>query len=943
MPGIGSCARPILHVSEPENREREVFNAALELPASADRAAYLDRACGDNAELRASVEALLRASDGAGGFLAEAAMPTREAVPASAEEGPGTRIGRYHLLEQIGEGGFGIVYLAEQHEPVRRRVALKIIKFGMDTRAVITRFEAERQALARMEHPNIATVLDGGATATGRPYFVMELVRGVPITEFCDQQQLPPRERMELFVQVCHAVQHAHQKGVVHRDLKPSNILVTLHDDRPVPKVIDFGVAKAIDQPLTEKTLFTRFHQFVGTPAYMSPEQTGMSGLDVDTRADIYSLGVLLYELLTGRTPFDTRALLESGYEEILRTIREREPSRPSHRLASLSLEELTTTAQRRRLDARQLVNRLRGDLDWIVMKCLQKDRQRRYATANGLAMDLARHLGNEPVLARPDTLAYRATKFVRRHRTPVAFAVLLLSVLVAGLVGTITEARRAETQRRRADEERDFALRQLSRAYAVNDLNTFLLSDAAPAGTTFTAGTLLAHAEHAVERQYGDTDENRIGMLIEIGRQYDTHDDNAKAREVLGRAYQLSRQVADRSVRAEAESALAAAIARAGDPERAEGLYRESLAELGDDPLFALTRVDCLRRGGEIAQIAWRGRQAVDRLQLAQRVLHESGLQSAVLDLRLSMGLAESFRVAGQLKEANAAFKQTFDQLKALGRDDTETAGTLLNNWGVTLHSLGQPLVAESLFRKSIDISRANGTDEHVSPMLLNNLARTLNVLGHHDEARDFAERAYDLARASGAEVIVNQALLVRAAAYFKLGDVERAAAALAEVEPRFRRTLPANHLAFEGLAGQQATLAEVRGLPAEATAKIDRAIALAEANRDSFGLALFLEQRSGIALKNDHPAEAVASAERAVHLRQNATGADTHSAWLGGAYLAWAHALQAKGEVSAANAAYASALKELVATMGADNPKSREAAEGLTTSASPAGPRPQ
>ncbi len=918
-------------MSAPENREREIFSAALELPTAAEREAYLDRACGHDAELRAAVEALLRASEAAGPFLADEAMPARDAAPAPDGEGPGSRIGRYHLLERIGEGGFGVVYLAEQREPVRRRVALKIIKLGMDTRAVIARFEAERQALARMEHPNIATVLDGGATATGRPYFVMELVRGIPLTEFCDQQQLAPRERLELFVQVCHAVQHAHQKGVVHRDLKPPNILVTLHDDRPVPKVIDFGIAKAIDQPLTEKTMFTRFHQFVGTPAYMSPEQTGISGLDVDTRADIYSLGVLLYELLTGCTPFDTRTLLERGYEEILRTIREREPSRPSHRLASLNVKELTTAAQRRRLEARQLVSQLRGDLDWIVMKCLQKDRQRRYATANGLAMDLVRHLGNEPVLACPDTLGYRAAKFVRRHRTPVAFAALLAAVLVAGLAGTITEARRA-------DAERDFALRQLARAVAVNDLNTFLLSDAAPAGKTFTAGTLLALAEHVIGRQYGDTDENRVSLLIAIGRQLDAHDENTRARAILGRAFELSRRIADRSLRAQAGAALAAAAARGGDLDRAEGLYQNALAELGDDPLFALSRVDCLLRGGEIAREGWRGQESVERVQRAQRALHDSGVRSAVLELRVSLDLAESQRIAGHLHDANAAFQQAFDQMKALGRDDTETAGTLLNNWALTLHTSGQPLAAEALFRKAIDISRANGTDENVSPMLLNNLARTLNMLGRHAEARRYAERAYDLARASGAEIIVNQALLVRAAAYFKLGEADRAAAALAEVEPRFRRTLPPNHAAFEGLAAQQATLAEVRGDEAGAEAKIDQAIALAEANQESFGLSLFLEQRSELELQNRRPVEAAASAERSVRLLLQAAEAGTHSAWLGNAYLAWARALRAAGKTAGAKAAYASALTELTPTMGADNPQTREAAEGLSPTDLPA-----
>jgi len=349
------------------------------------------------------------------------------------EETPGAIIGRYKLLEKVGEGGFGVIYVAEQREPVKRRVALKIIKLGMDTRQVVARFEAERQALALMDHPNIARVFDAGATETGRPYFVMELVRGIKITDYCDQNNLSTRERLDLFIKVCQAIQHAHQKGIIHRDIKPSNTLVTVNDGVPVPKVIDFGIAKATQGELTDKTLYTQFQQFIGTPAYMSPEQAEMTSLDIDTRCDIYALGVLLYELLTGKTPFEQKDLLKAGLDGIRRIIREQEPPRPSTRVSLLRAEERTTTAKRRSLDLPKLVHLLRGDLDWIVMKCLEKDRTRRYETANGLAMDVQRYLKQEPVMACPPSSWYRFKKVVQRNRPVVAATCGVTLSLLAG------------------------------------------------------------------------------------------------------------------------------------------------------------------------------------------------------------------------------------------------------------------------------------------------------------------------------------------------------------------------------------------------------------------------------------------------------------------------------------------------------------------------------
>jgi len=442
---------------DPANEEIAVFNAALALPG-AERPAYLDRACAGDPQLREQVEGLLAAAEASGDFLETPANGLPMPVGASAVvETVGDRIGRYKLLEQIGEGGCGVVYMAEQQEPVRRMVALKVIKLGMDTKQVIARFEAERQALALMDHPNIAHVLDAGATQAGRPYFVMELVRGIKITDYCDQKRLSTRERLALFVQVCRAVQHAHQKGVIHRDLKPSNILVTQDDSVPVPKVIDFGIAKATEGRLTDKTLFTAFTQFLGTPAYMSPEQADLSASGVDTRSDIYSLGVLLYELLTGRTPFDTHELLAAGLDALRHTILQVEPLRPSTRLGHLAPEELTATARRQGADGPKLIHLVRGDLDWIVMKALEKERARRYETANGLVMDVRRYLADEPVTARPPSAFYRFQKTLQRHKLAMTAAAAIVMSLLVGLgVSTVAGFRiaRDNQQLRQTEQE---------------------------------------------------------------------------------------------------------------------------------------------------------------------------------------------------------------------------------------------------------------------------------------------------------------------------------------------------------------------------------------------------------------------------------------------------------------------------------------------------------
>jgi serine/threonine protein kinase len=475
-------------------RVKQIFLAAVEKPDSQELEGYLQEACGRDHDLRKQVDALLRRHEAAGSFLEHpvaderptgslAAEPETSPRVALALEAAGTNIGPYKLVQQLGEGGMGTVWVAEQTEPVKRRVALKLIKPGLDSAQVIRRFEAERQALALMDHTNIAKVFDAGTTLAGRPFFVMELIKGVPITRYCDELHLRVRERLELLIPVCQAIQHAHQKGVIHRDIKPSNVLVSIQDGNPVPKVIDFGVAKALHQRLADTSMYTEIGQIIGTLEYMSPEQAELSALDIDTRADVYALGVLLYELLTGTTPLDKTRLKSAAFVEMLRIIKEVEPPRPSTRLTE-SKESLPSLAAQRRTEPHRLARDVRGELDWIVMRCLEKDRTRRYESADGLANDIERHLHDEPVEACPPSALYRLGKAVRRNKREVVVAGLLLFILFAGLAATLAgyahvererlAAMRAEAlaraamreqaeQRGAAEDRRNFSIREMA------------------------------------------------------------------------------------------------------------------------------------------------------------------------------------------------------------------------------------------------------------------------------------------------------------------------------------------------------------------------------------------------------------------------------------------------------------------------------------------------
>jgi serine/threonine protein kinase len=535
----------------------EIYLAALDLPVE-QRADYVQRAAGGDAALRDRVTAMLSRESAASAFFEDAtpaapAAGLRDALREGLSplgEGEGDRIGPYRLLQQIGTGGMGQVYMAEQEVPVRRRVALKIIKLGMDTRQVVARFEAERQALAMMDHPNIARVLDAGATQSGRPYFVMELVQGIPITEFCDRNRVGLRERIRLFLPVCRAIQSAHQKGVIHRDIKPSNVMVTLHHGEPMAKVIDFGVAKAVSQRLTDKTLFTQYGNMIGTPAYMSPEQAEMSSLDVDTRTDVYSLGVLLYELLTGTTPFPAERLRSLGLGQIQKVIAEEEPPTPSTRASTLQGGALKTLTDGSRLPVRHLPEEIRGDLDWIVMKCLEKDRRRRYETPNELAADLERHLADEPVTARPPTAAYRLHKAYRRNRAVFLGVAAVLTALVLGILLTSVQAVRA----RRAEA---LAIQRQEEAEAISRFLTqvFRSPDPERSGYSFTVAEALRSAAGQLDQDLSRMPERRVALQTVLAETYDAIGLPREAADLRRRIVEHWRTVAG----AEAPETLAA------------------------------------------------------------------------------------------------------------------------------------------------------------------------------------------------------------------------------------------------------------------------------------------------------------------------------------------------------------------------------------------------
>jgi len=822
-------------MSEPAERELAVFSAARQLPAG-ERAAYLNEACGHDAALRERIEELLRASEEAGAFLHQPAVGAqrpldvsscrecRAALPFNAPHGlcpscllrmglgqaatrlleiqPGQRIGRYKLLEQIGEGGCGVVYMAEQEQPVRRRVALKVIKLGMDTKQVVARFEAERQALALMDHPNIAKVFEAGATETGRPYFVMELVHGIKITQYCDENNLATEERLGLFIQVAQAVQHAHQKGIIHRDIKPSNILVSDYDGVAVPKVIDFGIAKATtDQRLTDKTLFTAFEQFLGTPAYMSPEQARMSGLDIDTRTDIYSLGVLLYELLTGKTPFDAQELLAAGLDEMRRTISEKEPARPSTRLSTMLEGELTTTARHRRTDAPKLVHLVRGDLDWIVMKALEKDRARRYETANGLATDIQRHLKNEPVAARPPSNLYRFRKLVRRNKLAFAAAGAISTLLVLGVMVSTLEAIRATRAQREQTRLRQVAETKEKKSEQVAQLLTDMLRGVGPSVALGRDATMLREILDKTAQRIGKELTNQPEVELELSATLaDTYHDLGLYKEME----KMSRQGLQlaRSQRGEEDEDVAILLTSLGDAlmhlgnlDESEKLSREALALqrklLGNERLDKEQRASAARSLHILAHIlGTRGRLAeAESLEREALALTKKLLGNGHPDVATPLGnLGSALLQEGKLSEAEILLREALAiERKEFGDEHPAIASTL-DNLAQVFRKQGKLAEAETMFREGLLMRRKLLGNEHAAVAIsLNNLATVLSEQRNLPEAETIYCEALALRRKLFGNEHPDVASVLR-----NLGGVLRDQGKLPEAEIMYREALP-------------------------------------------------------------------------------------------------------------------------------------------------------
>jgi serine/threonine protein kinase/tetratricopeptide (TPR) repeat protein len=891
-------------------RERELFEAAVVLPV-ARRETWLADAC-DDAALRVRVLRLLHAHDSA-----EAHDALRAPLPMP----PDLQIGPYRLLERIGEGAMGEVYLAEQVEPVARRVALKVIKPGMDSREVIARFESERQTLALMSHPSIAHIIDAGTTAAGRPYFAMEYVPGIAITQYCDRHRLDIDQRLDLFLQICGAVQHAHQKGVIHRDLKPSNLLVADLDGKPVPKVIDFGIAKAMSSLLEPSRVHTRIGHLIGTPEYMSPEQAQLSPLDVDTRSDIYSLGVVLHELLTGLLPFKASGSTATP-AMLVQELLTHDPAAPSARV-SLHSPQPQEAAAARQVTVRQLAARLSGDLDWIVLKTLEKDRNRRYASPSELAADIRRHLSNEPVIAGPPSTLYRLRKFVARHRLALTVvgglfaAVFMFGVLMAH-------------QARELAAQRDEAKFQAQRAEASSEFMSLMLEEVGPGGRALTPLELLNTGVELLDKRYGDDPEFAARMLLQMSRRFMDIGSTDKQAELLARAEALALAVKDDELLAAVECAMVRSKLDANSHAQARAHLQVALAALARLPETPVgTQVDCLRAQADVAEIDRDPDAAATHLVRARGLLETSGNTHGLQYNSVLTDLGGIYFRTGRFKEALVLNENTTAALDRNGRGGTLARVTLTVNRASLLFRLGEIRQAEVIGREALRRLEAASDAERATPIPTIRYATTLNRLGRTREALDLLAVALEQTHAQGNEFWGAQAGYNLARAQVAGRDFEHALQQLEAVDAIWRVNAAANVDRLADLSRTRAELELERGRAKDAVAHIDQSLELfgypAESRTPDFPAALTLASR--IALKNNQPDQAHTYAAAALRISESIARDPGHSADVGEALLALAAAQVARGDRLAARNSAQRAVEALAHSLGEEHRLSREA----------------
>jgi eukaryotic-like serine/threonine-protein kinase len=929
MPGPNS---PTRRLSEARWRELSPLLDRLLDSTAADQASLISDLGARDAALAADLDSLLDEHRRllAEGFLEPSLRPPLPAPPV------GQAVGAYSLRSEIGSGGMGSVWLAERSDGrYRGQVAVKLLNASRLGHQGEARFRREGTILARLRHPHIAHLVDAGVSPSGQPYLALEYVPGEPIDEYCDRRQLGIERRLRLFLDVLAAVSFAHSQLIVHRDLKPSNVLV--REDGFV-KLLDFGIAKLLEEDASgQEAALTADGEVMLTPEYAAPEQ--LTGGPVTTSTDVYGLGVLLYVLLTGQHP--TSAGSTSPADRV-RAIVHEEPARPSLAVGRQGGRRLAAGAERRGLNPRRWSAALQGDLDNVLAKALKKRPAERYPSVAALADDLRRHLADLPVSARPDGLGYRALKFARRHRTAVALGALAAAALAAGLVGTVSQARRATRHAARADEEarravaqRDFALLQLGRHEAVNELNTFLLSDAAPEGKPFTTEDLLARAEEVVRAQEGEAAGIKVELLVQIGELYEYHGDFKKAGVPLAEAYALAAAQPEPSTRARAACALSDVKRMSGDLDGADRLLKEGLAALPDQPQYGVQRAKCLVPASALAVQRQDPAAGIALAEEARRAVRASAMPFVLLELDTSMQVAEAYRYAGRPGEAAAAYETTFAALTRLGRARTERAASVLNNWGLALTALGRSREAEGVLRRAVALGRTGGEDDAgVGPTLLCNLARVLRDLERLPEAARLAARARAGAVEMGDQGTVRRALVVEATAARQMNRPELASRLLAQAEALLRTHEDPRHVTFAVVEMERASLALARGDAKAAAVRADRAVEMAAASGQQLEFVpRLLLRRAQMELAMGRPQRAGEDARRALELWRQAFGPGAVSAWMGQAHLVLGQALQAEGRRHDALAAAAEAVRHLEPCMGERHAQTQAARQILRT----------